>query len=148
VRRARDNKWRADPLLIDDVLAGELELEHGDPLVRFCGRDLGLIDRDLCFLSERSAAPAASRGDNGKSEQAAREAADDRPTLCLFHREERRPIASFRSKHRRPLYRLAVASVPWNHDATAIRLSHREDCEQSEWREAFIQRTNSLPERY
>lgn len=57
VRRVRSNgsiKWRGEEPFIGDALAGELigliEGENGCALARFCGRDLGLIDRRGRFL--------------------------------------------------------------------------------------------------
>ena len=56
VRRVRSNgevKWRGDLIFIGEALVGELvgiaELENGDQVVRFCSRDLGLIDRSGVF---------------------------------------------------------------------------------------------------
>ena len=64
VRRVRPPgtiKWRGEPVFIGEALAGELvglaELDHGGHIVRFCGRDLGVIDGDLRFL--RFAPPRA-----------------------------------------------------------------------------------------
>ena len=52
VRRVRGNgeiKWKGDCLFISEALIGELvgiaELETGDHVVRFCGLDIGIIDR-------------------------------------------------------------------------------------------------------
>jgi putative transposase len=52
VRRARTNgeiKWRGEFVFISEAMAGELiglaELENGDHVVRFCGRDLGVLGR-------------------------------------------------------------------------------------------------------
>ena len=49
VRRAGDIKWRGEDLFIGEALAGELvglaEHESGGHIVRFCHRDLGVIDR-------------------------------------------------------------------------------------------------------
>ena len=54
-------KWRGDRVFIGEALAGEIvglaELEKGGHIVRFCTRDLGMIDRDLRFL--RFAPPRA-----------------------------------------------------------------------------------------
>jgi hypothetical protein len=74
VRRVRDKgdiKWRGEFVFIGEALVGELiglaELENGDHVVRFCGRDLGLLDRrgafrrfapprtGLCKATERAA---------------------------------------------------------------------------------------------
>ena len=48
-------------IFIGEALAGELvgiaELENGSHIVRFCGRDLGVIGRDLRF--HRFAPPRA-----------------------------------------------------------------------------------------
>jgi transposase InsO family protein len=56
VRRVRPNgeiKWRGDLVFIGEALAGEpvglIEHERGGHLVRFCGRELGLVDRDGRF---------------------------------------------------------------------------------------------------
>jgi transposase InsO family protein len=49
VRRAGDIKWHGDFIFIGEAFAGELvglaELDNADHVVRFCGRDLGLLDR-------------------------------------------------------------------------------------------------------
>lgn len=54
-------RWRNQEVFISEALAGEQigirELENGSHLVRFCSRDLGLIQPDLCFL--RFAPPRA-----------------------------------------------------------------------------------------
>ena len=64
VRHVRPNgeiKWRGEPLFIGEALAGEVvgiaEHDGGCHLVHFCGRDLGVIDRDRRFL--RFAPPRA-----------------------------------------------------------------------------------------
>jgi transposase InsO family protein len=64
VRRVRPPgtiKWRGEEVFIGEALAGELvglaELESGGHMVRFCGRDLGVIGHDLRFL--RFAPPRA-----------------------------------------------------------------------------------------
>lgn len=56
VRRVRSRgeiKWRGEFAFVSEALEGELvglaELENGDHVVRFCGRDLGLIDRRGVF---------------------------------------------------------------------------------------------------
>jgi transposase InsO family protein len=56
VRRVRLNgeiKWRGEYVFVSEALTGELvglaELETGDYAVRFCGRDLGVIDRRGMF---------------------------------------------------------------------------------------------------
>ena len=56
VRRVRgvgQIKWRGEFVFIGEALAGELiglvELENGDHVARFCGLDLGLIDRRGVF---------------------------------------------------------------------------------------------------
>ena len=56
VRRVRSNgeiKWRHERVFVSEALIGELvglaELETGDHLVRFCGRDLGIVDRRGLF---------------------------------------------------------------------------------------------------
>lgn len=64
VRRVRPNgeiKWRGEHVFIGEALAGELvgiaEHESGGHIVRFMGRDLGVIGRDRRFL--RFAPPRA-----------------------------------------------------------------------------------------
>jgi transposase InsO family protein len=64
VRRVRplgDIKWRGEHVFIGEAFAGELvgvaEHETGAAIVRFCNRDLGVIDRDRRFL--RFAPPRA-----------------------------------------------------------------------------------------
>lgn len=64
VRRVRPRgtvKWGSEEIFIGEALAGELvglaEHENGGHLVRFCNRDLGIIDRDRRFL--RFAPPRA-----------------------------------------------------------------------------------------
>jgi transposase InsO family protein len=64
VRRVRPTgeiKWRNELVFIGEALAGEriglCELDTGGHIVRFCGRDLGLIDRERRFL--RFAPPRA-----------------------------------------------------------------------------------------
>ncbi len=64
VRRVRptgDIKWRGEHVFVGEALAGErvglAEHDTGGHIVRFCGRDLGLIDRDRRFL--RFAPPRA-----------------------------------------------------------------------------------------
>ena len=64
VRRVRYQgiiKWRGEHVFIGEALAGELvgvaELEEGGHIVRFCDRDLGVIDRTFRFL--RFAPPRA-----------------------------------------------------------------------------------------
>ena len=46
-------KWRGEFAFISEAINGELvglaELENGDHVVRFCGRDLGLLDRSGVF---------------------------------------------------------------------------------------------------
>jgi transposase InsO family protein len=53
VRGAGEIKWRGELIFIGEALAGELvglaELENGDHVVRFCGHDLGLLDRRGVF---------------------------------------------------------------------------------------------------
>jgi len=64
VRRVRPDgqiKWRAELVFIGEALAGELVglAEHAaGHIVRFCGRDLGLLDRAGRF---RSFAPPRAR---------------------------------------------------------------------------------------
>lgn len=54
-------KWQGERIFVGEALAGELvgiaELEGGAHIVRFCGRDLGVIDRHRRFL--RYAPPRA-----------------------------------------------------------------------------------------
>ncbi len=64
VRRVRPPgtiKWRGEQVFVGEALAGELiglaELEHGGHVVRFCGRELGVIGRNRRFL--RYAPPRA-----------------------------------------------------------------------------------------
>ena len=64
VRRVRNTgeiKWHGERVFIGEALAGELvglaEHESGSTIVRFCHRDLGVIDRDRRFL--RFAPPRA-----------------------------------------------------------------------------------------
>ena len=64
VRRVRENgtiKWQGDHVFIGEALAGEpvglTEHDSGCHLVRFCRRDLGLIDRERRFV--RFAPPRA-----------------------------------------------------------------------------------------
>jgi transposase InsO family protein len=64
VRRVRPPgtiKWKGDQVFISEALVGELigiaELETGDHVVRFCNRDIGLLDRSGRF--RRFAPPRA-----------------------------------------------------------------------------------------
>lgn len=61
VRRHGAIKWRGEFVFIGQALAGEIvgvaEIENGHHIVRFCGRDLGVIDRDHRF--HRFAPPRA-----------------------------------------------------------------------------------------
>jgi putative transposase len=64
VRRVRSSgeiKWNGEHVFVSDVLIGELigiaELDTGDHVVRFCDRDIGLIDR--CGRFTRFAPPRA-----------------------------------------------------------------------------------------
>jgi len=64
VRRVRPTgeiKWRGDYVFVGEALAGECvglcEHDTGGHIVRFCGRDLGMIDRERRFL--RFAPPRA-----------------------------------------------------------------------------------------
>jgi transposase InsO family protein len=64
VRRVRPPgtvKWKGDQVFISEALVGELigiaELETGDHVVRFCHRDIGLLDR--CGRFRRFAPPRA-----------------------------------------------------------------------------------------
>ena len=54
-------KWRGEQVFVGEALAGEIvglaELDGGAHIVRFCDRDLGVIDRDRRFL--RFAPPRA-----------------------------------------------------------------------------------------
>jgi transposase InsO family protein len=54
VRPAGDIRWRGEHVFIGEALAGEIvgltEHDTGGHIVRFCGRDLGLIDREHRFL--------------------------------------------------------------------------------------------------
>ncbi len=53
VRSAGEIKWRGEFAFVSEALAGELvglaELDTGDHVVRFCGRDVGLLDRHGVF---------------------------------------------------------------------------------------------------
>jgi transposase InsO family protein len=53
VRRAGEIKWRGEHIFVGEALAGELlgiaELETGDHVVRFCDRDIGVIERNARF---------------------------------------------------------------------------------------------------
>jgi transposase InsO family protein len=61
VRASGEIKWRGERVFIGEALAGELiglaEHERGGTIVRFCHRELGVIDRDRRFL--RFAPPRA-----------------------------------------------------------------------------------------
>jgi transposase InsO family protein len=64
IRRVRPNgeiKWRGEHVFVGEALAGEwiglCEHDSGGHILRFCGRDLGLIDRERRFL--RFAPPRA-----------------------------------------------------------------------------------------
>jgi hypothetical protein len=63
VRSSGEMKWRGDYVFIGEALAGELiglaERQEGRHIVRFRGRDLGLIDHQGPFL--RFGPPRASR---------------------------------------------------------------------------------------
>jgi hypothetical protein len=52
-------KWRGEFAFVSEAVGGELvglaEPENGDHVVRFCGRDLGLLDR--CSVFRRFAPP-------------------------------------------------------------------------------------------
>ena len=57
VRRVRPSgtiKWKGEEVFIGEALVGELiglaERDNGCAMARFCGRDLGVIDRDCRFL--------------------------------------------------------------------------------------------------
>ena len=67
VRRVRpqgDIKWRGEHVFIGEALAASWSAspsyESGGHIVRFCNRDLGVIDRDLSFPALCSAACAAT----------------------------------------------------------------------------------------
>jgi hypothetical protein len=70
VRRVRDKgdiKWRGEFVFIGEALVGELiglaELEDGGHVVRFCDRDLGLLDRRGAFrrfAPRRTGLPSAT----------------------------------------------------------------------------------------
>ncbi len=53
MRTRGEIKWRGAFTFVGEALAGEFvgleELENGDHVVRFCGRDLGLVDRGGVF---------------------------------------------------------------------------------------------------
>jgi transposase InsO family protein len=53
VRRRGTIKWKGEEVFLGEALAGEIvglaELENGGHVVRFCTRDLGVIDRALRF---------------------------------------------------------------------------------------------------
>src|SRR5208283_1701492 len=53
VRSRGEIKWRGEYAFVSEALVGELvglaELDNGDHVVRFCGHDLGLIDRRGAF---------------------------------------------------------------------------------------------------
>jgi hypothetical protein len=55
VRPAGTIKWRGEEVFIGEALAGEIvgvaELASGCDVVRFCHRTLGVIGRDMRFLS-------------------------------------------------------------------------------------------------
>jgi transposase InsO family protein len=61
VRTTGEIKWRGEHIFIGEALAGELiglaGQESGNHIVRFCGRELGVIDRNRGFL--RFAPPRA-----------------------------------------------------------------------------------------
>ena len=61
VHKAGWIKWRGETIFIGEALAGEIvgvaEIETGGHIVRFCGRDLGVIDRGFRF--HRFAPPRA-----------------------------------------------------------------------------------------
>ena len=76
VRRVRTDgsiKWKDEYVFVSTALAGEpiglFEVENEARLVRFCGRDLGLIGRDRRFLRfappHAAARRSGSGGDNG-----------------------------------------------------------------------------------
>lgn len=81
VRRIRpqgDMKWRGEHVFVGEAFAGELvgiaELEDGRHIVRFCHRDLGVIERDCRFLrfapprARLRAAPEAEADEGTQSE--------------------------------------------------------------------------------
>ncbi len=63
-------KWRGEHVFIGEALAGEIvglaEIETGGHIVRFCGRDLGVIDRKFRF--HRFAPPRARLRSTAKTE--------------------------------------------------------------------------------
>ncbi len=68
VRRVRSRgeiKWQGEYAFVSEALVGELvglaELDNGDHVVRFCGHDLGVIDRRGAFPPFRSAPYGAAR---------------------------------------------------------------------------------------
>lgn len=72
VRRVRTDgtiKWRNEHVFISDALAGEpiglVEVENEARLVRFCGRDIGLVGRNRRFL--RFAPPRAAAQSDGSA---------------------------------------------------------------------------------
>jgi hypothetical protein len=75
VRRSGEVKWKGEQVFVSEALIGELvglaELESGDHVVRFCGRDIGLIDRVGGFRRfapprTRHCEPAEPAGSDGK----------------------------------------------------------------------------------
>ncbi|MEE9589576.1 MAG: hypothetical protein V3V97_16325 [Hyphomicrobiaceae bacterium] len=61
MRRSGEIKWRGEYVFVGEAFAGETvglaELDNGCHIVRFCNRDLGVIDRAHCFY--RFAPPRA-----------------------------------------------------------------------------------------
>lgn len=75
VRHLGDIKWRGKHVFIGEAFAGELvglaEQGDGSTLVRFCGRDLGVIDAKFRFL--RFAPPRARLRSAAETERANKE---------------------------------------------------------------------------
>lgn len=76
VRHPGDIKWRGQHVFVGEAFAGELvglaDMGDGRTLVRFCGRDLGIIDpsfRLLRFAPPRARLRSASETERGKVSQ-------------------------------------------------------------------------------
>ena len=71
VRQQGDIKWRGQNVFIGEALTGEMvglaDQENGRTLVRFCGRDLGMIDATFRLL--RFAPPRARQRSAAETEQ-------------------------------------------------------------------------------